>query len=438
MSIVNLSLPYATHEKRYPASMEIYDVAVIGGGPAGMMAAGRAAECGAKVILLEKNPGLGKKLLISGGGRCNILNAEFDQRILTEKYGKKGKALFSGFAQFDVQATIDFFESKGLKIKVEPEKRAFPVSDKAEDVQKTMIAYMKKHGVKVLTSATVKGFEIKDNLIHGIKMEGALLQAKNYVLATGGKSRPETGSTGDGFVWMKKLGHTVTEPDPALVPVTIRNPWIPELAGISLQGVKLTILQNGKKQESNTGKLLFTHTGISGPLVLNMSKNIGELLKGDAVMLSLDLFPSLDIGAVDQKLIATFEGGKNKMIKNFIGGIVKPRLGHVLLALAGIDENKPIHQLTREERMEFAKLLKDIPMSVQGLLGADKAVVTGGGVALKEIDFKTMRSKLCSNLFLTGDILDFDRPSGGFSLQICWTTGYVAGNTAARKAAPEQ
>lgn len=421
---------YARRNAWYP-SLVRFDVAVIGGGPAGMMAAGRAAELGASVVLLEKNPILGKKLLITGGGRCNICNAEFDTRLLTEKYGKKGKTLFSAFSQFDVQQTIDFFESRGLKMKVEPEKRAFPISDSAEDVQRLMIRYVQHAGVKVMTGAAVRRFVMNDGRIAALETSVGRIDAKNFVLATGGKSRPETGSTGDGFLWTEQLGHTVTDPDPALVPVTIRNPWVSDVAGISLKDVKLTVLQNGKKADSRIGKILFTHTGLSGPLVLNMSKGIGQLLKTGDVMLSLDLFPSLDAGALDRKVLALFEEGKNKMIKNNIGDIVQPRLGHVLLKLAGIDGSTYLHQLTKEQRSEFVRLLKDIPLSVSGLLGTDKAIVTGGGVKLAEVDFKTMRSKKCENLFLTGDILDFDRPSGGFSLQICWTTGYVAGTAVA-------
>ncbi len=422
---------YASDNACYPSLMH-YDVAVIGGGPAGMMAAGRAAELGATVVLLEKNTILGKKLLISGGGRCNILNAEFDTRLLTEKYGKKGKALFSAFSHLDVQATIDFFESRGLPIKVEAEKRAFPKSDSAEDVQRTLIKYMQKGNVKILLGTRVTDVKVTDGSIAGLVTNKGLLTASQYILATGGKSHPETGSTGDGFLWMKKLGHTVSEPDPALVPVTLRNPWVKDAAGISLKGVKLSVIHNGTKHDARVGKMLFTHTGLSGPLVLNMSKGIGSLLKNGAVDLSLDLFPTLDFGALDRKLLSVFEAGKNKMIKNNIGEIVQPRLGHVLLKLSGIDGSTPLHQLTKDQRLEFGRLLKDIPLSVSGLLGAEDAIVTGGGVSLKEIDFKTMQSKLISNLFLVGDVLDFDRPSGGFSLQICWTTAFVAGTSAAK------
>jgi predicted Rossmann fold flavoprotein len=237
---------------------------------------------------------------------------------------------------------------------------------------------------------------------------------------------------------MQNLGHTVVQPDPALVPITLKDTWTPALSGISFKGVKLTVMQGDAKKEANTGKMLFTHVGISGPLVLNMSKNIGELLKSGEVTLLLDLFPKLDSGALDELLLQTFEQGKNKQIKNNIGGIVPPRLGHAVLALAKVPADTPLFQLTREQRTAFARLLKALPLHVAGLLGADKAIVTGGGVDLKEVVFATMQSKLYDNLFLAGDILDFDRPSGGFSLQICWTTGFVAGSSAAESVKSKQ
>ncbi len=412
-------------------SARSFDVLVIGGGPAGMMAAGRAAESGASVALLEKNAVLGKKLMITGGGRCNILNAEFNTRLLTEKYGKKGKSLLSVFSRFDVEATIAFFESQGLKIKVEAEKRAFPVSDNAEDVQRTMQNYMHEHSVNVLTKTSVKGFTIEDGNILSVQTSTGDITAKNVILATGGTSHPETGSTGDGFVWLKTIGHTVVEPDSALVPVTLKDAWISDVAGISLKGVKLIIWQHGKKHEAKTGKLLFTHKGLSGPLVLNMSRVIGDLLHGGDVELSIDLFPTLDHGALDRKIQAIFAEGKSKMIKNHIGELVQPRLGHELLRLAQIDPETKLSHLSRDERIVFGKMLKHIPLHVSGLLGPEDAIVASGGVALDEVDFSSMRSKKFSNLFFAGDILDFDRPSGGFSLQVCWSTGYLAGEQAA-------
>lgn len=409
-----------------------FDVAVIGGGPAGMMAAGRAAELGARVVLLEKNPEPGKKLLITGGGRCNVFHAEYDAHRLVEKYGKKGKALFSVFSQFDAQASLDFFTSHGLPIKVEAEQRAFPLSERAQDVRRTLTQYMAVGGVEVRTDMAVLGIDTDGKNVTKVRTQDGDVIARNYVLATGGKSRPETGSTGDGFLWAKEMGHAVAEPDPALVPVTLKDAWTKDAAGISLKNVGLTAWQAGKAVLSKKGKMLFTHDGLSGPLVLNMSKRIGELLQEGDVELTLDLFPGTDLGALDQSLLDTFGRGKNKMIKNNIGDVVPPKLGHLLLALADIPGDTHLYQLTRESRLAFARLLKAMPMHVAGLLGADKAVVTGGGVDLKEVEFKTMRSKLLGNLFLAGDILDFDRPSGGFSLQICWTTGFVAGTNAAR------
>jgi predicted Rossmann fold flavoprotein len=409
-----------------------FDVVVIGGGPAGMMTAARAGELGAKVVLLEKNPTLGNKLLISGGGRCNILHAEFDPHRLVAKYGKKGQALHSAFAQFGAQETWDFFESRGLALKVEAENRAFPKSDKAEDVCKLMTQALAKSNVTVRTGCTVKILESEGSLIKKVIHTSGQITGQKFIIATGGKSRPETGSTGDGFGWLRNLGHTITEPSAALVPAIIRDAWAKDLAGISLQGVKLTIWQEQTRHESQSGKMLFTGTGLSGPMVLNMSKRIGVLLEEGPVTLALDLFPSLDAGTLDRKLVEIFEQSKNKLIKNHIGLITKPRLAHAILLLAGIDPLTPLHQLTRTERLAFGKLLKHLPMHITGLLGEDKAVVTGGGVDLKEVDFKTMRSKKYKNLYLTGDILDFDRPSGGFSLQICWSTGYVAGTHAAK------
>lgn len=412
---------------------QTYDVAVIGGGPAGMMAAGRAAERGLRVILIEKNPGLGEKLLITGGGRCNILNAEFDARRLTEKYGKKGKTLFSVFSQFDAQAAWDFFEARGLALKIEAEKRAFPVTDNAADVHRVMVGYMTEHGVTVMTGNPVKKLEAAAGRITKIVCAKGSVTATHVILAVGGKSHPETGSTGDGFPWLRDLGHTVVEPDPALVPVTLADPWVKKVAGISLKSAKLTVMQGGKQHDARTGKMIFTHTGISGPLVLNMSKGIGQLLKQGEVTLALDLFPSQDAGSLDRTLQSLFEAGRNRMIRNSVGDIVQPRLGQALLAMTSIDTSKPLNQLSRDERMAFVRLLKHVPMTVKGLLGPEDAIVTGGGVLLKEVEFKTMNSKLVSNLSFAGDILDFDRPSGGFSLQICWTTGYVAGDAALRR-----
>lgn len=415
-----------------PKTSTIYDVVVIGGGPAGMMAAGKAAESGARVVLLEKNTSLGKKLLITGGGRCNVTNAEFDQHILLGKYKDSKKFLFSPFSQFGVESTFEFFQSRQMPMKVEAEKRAFPLSDKAQSVWDVLVKNMKENKVTILTQSPVNGFEVADQKITGVCLKsGEVVRAKSYILATGGKSRPETGSTGEGFAWLKKIGHTIIEPNYALVPIKIQEEWVHRLSGISLQDVKLTIFQDNKKQHSAIGKMLFTHFGLSGPLVLNMSKTVSELFRYAPVTLSLDVRPHQDNGAVDRELLAIFAENLNKRLKNSLGQFVPPAIAPVLISLANIDPEKEVNMVSREERMRLIQTLKNMPMTVQGLLGADKAVITSGGISLEEVDFKTMRSRLYQNLFVAGDVLNIDRPSGGYSLQLCWTTGYVAGINAA-------
>ncbi len=414
-----------------------YDVLVIGGGPAGMMAAGRAAELGAKVLLLEKNSKLGKKLLITGGGRCNILNAEVDVKKLVSKYGKKGHALFSSFSRFGVEESMKFFENRGLPLKVEAEKRAFPKSDSAEDVWKVMIQFLKKNKVEIVHSAQVARLipsdtdeKVSTKSIIGAQLaNGQVIVAKKYIIATGCKSRPETGSTGDGFEWMKKIGHTVEESDTALVPIKIKEEWVKKLSGLSFNSAKLTVFQDGKKQESNIGKILLTHFGISGPLVINMSKNVADLYRYGEVTLELDIHPSMDFTMLDKKILETVSAALNKKIKNILIDVVPAQMTGTVLELAGIDPEKQANVVTKEERTRLVKFLKALPMTVSGFLGVEKAVVTSGGVSLKEINFKTMQSKLYSNLYLAGDILNFDRPTGGYSLQICWTTGFLAGES---------
>jgi predicted Rossmann fold flavoprotein len=273
---------------------------------------------------------------------------------------------------------------------------------------------------------------MENGKIAEVTLKKGKVVARNYIIATGGKSRPETGSTGEGFDWMKSVGHDVEESDPALVPVKVNEDWVKKLSGLSFKDVQLTMLQDGKKQDSRVGKLLFTHFGLSGPLVLNMSKGISELYKYAPVDLSLDLYPTLDISALDKKVLGVLEKLLNKKIKNSLGEIVPPRMIPALMQMAAVDSEKEVNALTKEERLKIVKLIKALPMTAAGFLGVEKAVVTSGGVTLKEIDFKTMQSKLIPNLYLAGDILNFDRPSGGYSLQICWTTGFLAGENASK------
>ncbi len=411
----------------------LYDVAVIGGGPSGMMAAVRAAELGASVVLIEKNEKLGKKLLITGGGRCNITNATFDNRELAQKYGKKGKFLLSPLSQWNASSTIDFFELRGMPTKVEAENRAFPESNSAQSVWNVLVQELKKHKVTILTKAPVQKVLHTKNIITGVETPHGIIRAHSYIITTGGTARPETGSTGDGFKWLKALGHTVVTPDSALVPIKIAELWVKKLQGLSLPSVKINLLENGVSQDAKSGKILFTHFGISGPLVLNMSRSIGEAMTESTVTLALDLFPTLDNTALDAKLRLHIEKHQNRKWQNALTGFVPPLLAPILVELSKIDPDLFVNKVTRTMRLAFVKILKNLVLTPTGLLGAGKAIVSSGGVALEEVDFKTMRSKKIDNLYLAGDVLDFDRPSGGFSLQICWTTGFVAGGSAVSK-----
>lgn len=408
-----------------------WDVVVIGGGPAGMMAAGRAAERGRRVLLLEKNATLGKKLLITGGGRCNLTNAMPQTRTLLAKYKGNDKFLFSAFSQFGMEDTLNFFHTRGMATKVEAEGRVFPVSNSARSVFDVLVGYLRQGGVQVQTSAEVSGLAVDPDTGH-IRIQrkqGPELLAASGIVATGGISRPETGSTGEGYAWLKKLGHTIIENDVALVPVALRDAWAKKLGGVTLPDCKLTTFQNQQKQEVHRGKLLFTHFGISGPTVLNMSKHVGELLHYGDVRIVLDLFLAHDHARLRQELQAHLVAESNRKIKNTLGKLIPAALVAAILELGGIDGETANHSVRSDDRRALVALLKAVPLQVQGLLGADKAVVSSGGVALPEVNFTTMQSRLVPNLYLVGDVLNIDRPSGGYSLQLCWTTGFVAGSS---------
>jgi predicted Rossmann fold flavoprotein len=405
-----------------------YDVIVIGGGASGMMAAIISSSNNKRVLLLEKNKELGEKLKITGGGRCNITNAEFDNRILLKNYGDAEKFLYSAFSQFGVRETFDFFEKRGLLLMIEAGKRAFPKTEKALDVFKFLEKYLKELGVTIKINSTVSEVLKKDNKITGVVVGGKTYKANSYIFSTGGMSHKETGSTGDGFKWLKNLGHSVLAPTPTVVPLATKEKWSKSLSGISIENMKITFFVDNTKKFSKTGKLLFTHFGISGPLILNCAGRVNDLLHTGIVTAKIDVTGGMDESEIDKKIIKIFDDNKNKILKNSLSEIIPPGTSNAILSLLrDIDPEIKVHSITKENRKKIVSLLKGLPITIIGLMGLDRAVVSDGGVLLNEVDTKTMKSKIIENLFITGDLLHLNRKSGGFSLQICWTTGYVAG-----------
>jgi predicted Rossmann fold flavoprotein len=411
---------------------KIWDVIVIGGGPAGMMAAARAGERGRAVLLLEKNNQPGVKLSMTGGGRCNVTNNKPEVRTMLANYKDAGKFLFSTFTQHGVAETIAWFGEQGVVFHEENEGRLFPITNSAETIRETLIAATKQSGVVVHTNTIVSGVthDTSTTLFTVTLSSGEVFHSHSCVIATGGTSKPETGSTGDGFTWAASLGHTIQKNSLALVPLTLKDTWVSQVSGVTLSDIKIILYANGKKQQSRLGKILFTHVGVSGPTVLNMSSTVKELLTKGEVTLVLDLFPKFDEGALRTYIHALFATDSNRKLKNILPEILPRTLTTIILELLVLDGETPGHSVRSEDRVKLVAFLKHFPLTVSGLLGADKAIVSSGGVSPTEIDFKTMGSRIVPNLYLVGDMLDIDRPSGGYSLQLCWSTGYVAGDHA--------
>ncbi len=407
-----------------------FDVIVIGGGASGLMAAGIAAERGKRVLILERNEELGKKLKITGGGRCNITQAEFDIRKMLAHYKHAEKFLYSPFSQFGVQDTFDFFESKKLPIVVQARKRAFPKTERAMDVYLVMERFIRKHKVAVIKNTIIKKVKVKDKKIVSVQSPNTEFTADSYIIATGGVSRPETGSTGDGFRWLEKMGHSVHKPTPDIVPLEVKDEWVKELAGTSLSFMNISFYADGKKQFSKLGKVLFTHFGLSGPLILNSSKQVKDMLEWGEVTATIDAYPDTEFPALEKKVMKVFEEYKNKDFKNIYKLIAPEGLADATVGELGFDTDTKVHSISKEDRKKVVHFLKAMPIKIKGLMGFDRAVVADGGVSLTEVDTKTMKSKVIENLYLTGDILHINRPTGGQSLQLCWTTGYVAGKNA--------
>ena len=404
------------------------NVVVIGGGAAGMMAAVVAASKGKRVTLLEKNKALGEKLKITGGSRCNITNNEYDNRAFLEHYGRAKDFLFSPFSQFAVEDTFEFFESRGLPLVVQARNRVFPETEKAWDVYKTLEKELHKNHVTVKTRVKVTKINTEGEKIISVDTNQGTFEAASFILATGGVSHPETGSTGDGFTWLRDLGHTVKDPTPTIVPIAVADDWIKSMPGVSLSFMKITFYLEGKKQFSKTGKVLFTHFGLSGPLILNSAAQVGELLFNGEVTAAIDAFPNTDLSALDDKIVNIFEKNKNKTFKTIFKDLVPyGTTKGIQMLLTDLDFETPVHSITKEQRKKLVNILKALPVSITGLMGNDRAVSADGGIILEEMDMKTMRSKLYPNLYIIGDLLHINRPSGGYSLQLCWTTGYIAG-----------
>ncbi|HBD24917.1 MAG: hypothetical protein A2566_00850 [Candidatus Zambryskibacteria bacterium RIFOXYD1_FULL_40_13] len=406
-----------------------FDVIVIGGGPSGMIAAGRAGGRGLSVLLLEKNKSLGRKLVITGGGRCNITNAEFDIHKLLSNYGSSKQLLYSSFSEFGVIETHSFFQSLGLPLVTQARNRVFPNTEKAEDVLSALVLYMKNNNVLVKTGVSVNKLERNANGMFTVTSQKTTYVARAVVVATGGLSHSETGSTGDGFKWLSYLGHKIYPPTPSIVPVVVEDEWIKSLSGHSFEFAKITFYLDGVKVFSKSGPILCTHYGLSGPTILNSSKRVGDMLHEALVTASINCFPDWSVGELEKYMIQIFDNNKNKSLKNVFAEIAPKGMSKVLLSLLpALDPEQKTHSVTKEIRKEISKLLNALPVRITGLKGFDNAVIADGGVSLDEVDMRTMQSKLVPNLYLTGDILHIERPSGGFSLQLCWTTGFVAGS----------
>ena len=416
-------------------------VIIIGGGAAGMMAAWAAAGKGHQVILLEKNEKLGKKIYITGKGRCNVTNAA-DMETLFDNVVSNPKFLYSAFYGFDNRQVMEFMENHGCPLKVERGERVFPVSDHASDIIAACKRALDKTGVEVWLHTEVKSL-LTESLIDeenpelsqkkkqtekilGVELSGGKkLTADAVVIATGGLSYPTTGSTGDGMNWAKQHGHKIKECSPALVPFNIRENWVKQLQGLALKNVQVTLSNGKKKLYDGFGEMLFTHFGVSGPLILSAS----SFYKGGECTLSIDLKPALSMEQLDKRLLRDFDENKNKSFKNALSDLFPSRLIPVMIEQSGIDPEQKVHEITREQRQNFVQKIKALPMTVTGIRDYNEAIITRGGVSAKDVNPSTMESKKVAGLYFAGETLDLDALTGGFNLQIAWSTGWLAGSS---------
>lgn len=403
-------------------------VIIVGGGAAGMLAGIIAARNGCQVVLYEKNEKLGKKIFITGKGRCNVTN-NCDPEELLQAVKSNNKFLYSAFYSFNSQDMMALLEEAGVPLKTERGNRVFPLSDHSSDIIRGLERLLHRYDVHIRLRKEVQEILIEDGRAAGIRLkDGYKDRAQTVVVATGGLSYPTTGSTGDGYRFARETGHTVTDCMPSLVPLTVSEDYIGEMAGLSLRNVQLTI-RNGKKiLYQDFGEMMFTHKGITGPLVLSASSSIGKQLKKQGTLEGyIDLKPALSSEQLDERILREFENAKNKQFKNVIGVLFPSSLTPVIIRLGGIPEDKVIHEISREERLNFVSIIKAFPFTIDGLGGYSEAVITKGGISVKEINPGTMESKKIPQLYFVGEVLDLDAVTGGYNLQIAWSTGYLAG-----------
>ena len=404
-------------------------VLVIGGGPAGMMAAIAALEKGASVELLEPNERLGKKLNITGKGRCNLTN-RCDLDVFLQNVPRNGRFLYSAYSRFGSGEVMAFFEALGVPLKVERGNRVFPVSDRAFDVSGALEKRLRKLGASLIRDRA-RALALRDGALEGVKGERGSYEASRVVVATGGVSYPLTGSTGDGYRLAKQAGHTVQEPRGSLVPLCAAGELCPSLQGLSLKNVSLRAYESGKKIYSDLGEMLFTHFGVSGPMVLSASAHMRHFDK-KPYRLEIDLKPGLDEPALDKRLLSDFSKYANRDFIHALDELLPKKMIEPFVALTGIGPHIKVHDLTKEQRRRVLTLLKALPVEITGPRPAAEAIVTSGGVTVKEVNPSTMESKILPGLFFAGEVLDVDAYTGGFNLQIAWSTGRLAGESAAR------
>lgn len=404
-------------------------VLVIGGGPAGCFAAIAAAEQGHQVVLLERNEKIGKKLFITGKGRCNLTNA-CDTEELFSNIPRNSKFLFSAIYSYDNFRVMDFFEQNGTPVKVERGNRVFPVSDHSSDVIAALKRSLDAHKVKIMYHTTVEKLMVSENCVHGvITAEGKKMPADAVVIATGGCSYASTGSTGDGYRFAEACGHAIKTCSPSLVPFNAEEEYVKELQGLSLKNVKVSIYQGKKLLYEAFGEMLFTHFGVSGPLMLSASSVVNDAVRKQPLKLYIDWKPALSEEQLDHRILRDFEEAKNRQVIHGIEKLYPSKFLPIILRLAKIPAEKRVNEVTKEERQRLVDLTKKFPVTLTGLRGFSEAIITKGGVSVKEVNPSTMESKLTKHLYFAGEVLDLDAFTGGFNLQIAWSTGYLAGSS---------